>query len=144
MSVLDGEFKRNSPCRKKEKKLKNPQLFSPWVQFSVWNCSPRANLTWVQALFYRKHLSNQDFVFSPICLTELLITSKLTEICLLSKNYIRPDKYFIQRIVNIFFSVHRNKWYLPMPATPIVCLAPSYMWTRGPSQSCCGSPWRAE
>lgn len=93
---LVREYKKNFPAgkkegkRKKEKKtLKKPQLCSSWVRFSVWICSPGSKPNVVQALFYRKHLSNQDFVIGPICLTELLITSKLTEICLLSTNYIR-------------------------------------------------------
>lgn len=69
--------------------IKDPQMFSPWVQFSVWKCSPSGKPNMERVLFYRKHLSNRDSVFSPICLTELLITSKLAEICLLSTNYIR-------------------------------------------------------
>lgn len=33
---------REISCRKRKKKkmVKGPQMFSPWVQFSIWKCSP--------------------------------------------------------------------------------------------------------
>lgn len=62
---LDGEYKKTSPAGKSKEGKKN--IKESTVIFTLgpilWSCSPSGKPNMVQALFYRKHLSNQDFFY---------------------------------------------------------------------------------